>query len=163
MWLAVDPHDPNIMYASVVNSLEGGMIRFEEYSGWGGCNMDEALSASADSGHPFNIRVLDNGSLLASYSARARRALWVHQQFGGVPQQRRRRFLGRSHSAFDALLDKGCRGRPVRQVAEHLAGQRLQRIGRELANARRTLQDNRPRAELVRYSTFHRSLPTRIM
>ncbi|HVT06815.1 MAG TPA: hypothetical protein VHO67_05140 [Polyangia bacterium] len=67
IFLAIDPHHPNRLYASVVHSQVGGIYRKDL----------DAPSAPAvrlappprTSGHPFNIWVLDDGSLVASYSA----------------------------------------------------------------------------------------------
>jgi hypothetical protein len=72
VWLALDPTNPDRMYASVVNHNGGaGGI-------WVSNNINLGTSAtwahlpspSRTEGHPFNIRVLNDGTIVTSYSGR---------------------------------------------------------------------------------------------
>lgn len=68
MYLALDPHHRNLLYAAVVNSQVGGIYRKDLDS-----PATPAVRLAAPprtEGHPITVRVLDDGSLLASYSAR---------------------------------------------------------------------------------------------
>jgi hypothetical protein len=74
IWLALDPTDPNRMYASVINHAGSGNpggiwisnnIQENASATWTHCN-----DAARTQGHPFNIRVLNDGLLIASYSGR---------------------------------------------------------------------------------------------
>jgi len=72
IWLALDPTNPDRMYASVVNYSggKGGIwisnnIQNNATSTWTQCT-----APARTEGHPFNIRVLKDGSVVASYSAR---------------------------------------------------------------------------------------------
>jgi hypothetical protein len=68
--LALDPNNPNRLYAAMVNSTNGGIYRT--------INLDAGLSATwtrlapppRTQGHPYNIVVLNDGTLVATYSAR---------------------------------------------------------------------------------------------
>jgi len=69
-WLALDPSDPKSMYASVVDSATGGVYCTHD--------LDQGTSASwtrlpvppRTQGHPYDVRVLADGSVLATYSGR---------------------------------------------------------------------------------------------
>ncbi|HEY2512608.1 MAG TPA: hypothetical protein VGI39_17190 [Polyangiaceae bacterium] len=67
IFLALDPHDPASLYASVVSSLAGGIYRKDLSAP--GTPAVRLTSPPRTVGHPFNVRVLDDGSLLASYCA----------------------------------------------------------------------------------------------
>lgn len=66
IFLALDPHHSNLLYASVVHSQYGDIYRKDLNSP--GTPAVRLASPPRTSGHPFNIWVLDDGSLLASYS-----------------------------------------------------------------------------------------------
>lgn len=66
VWLALDPNHLNHLYASVVNSVSGGIYRID---------LDhleltpESLPAPPRTkGHPFNVHVLSDGFIVATYS-----------------------------------------------------------------------------------------------
>jgi hypothetical protein len=69
-WVAPDPSDPKTMYASVVDSATGGV--------WGTHNLDQGVLATwtrlsappRTQGHPYDLRVLSDGSVLATFSGR---------------------------------------------------------------------------------------------
>ena len=74
IWLALDPTSSTRMYASVINHAGSGTlggiwvsndIQNNNTSTWTRCN-DPARTQR----HPFNLRVLNDGTLVASYSAR---------------------------------------------------------------------------------------------
>jgi hypothetical protein len=64
--LAIDPNQPNRLYASVVSSLVGGVYRLDLD------HPSETPSAlpppPRTKGHPYNVHVLHDGSIVASYS-----------------------------------------------------------------------------------------------
>jgi photosystem II stability/assembly factor-like uncharacterized protein len=65
VWVAIDPNNDNVLYASVVHSIAGGIYRLNLATG------DAPVKLPAPprtKGHPFNIHVLDDGSLVATYS-----------------------------------------------------------------------------------------------
>ncbi len=70
IWIALDPMRPNRMYASVIHSSEGGIYVSD--------NIDQGLSSTwrklatppRTEGHAFNIKVLNDGTLVCSYSGR---------------------------------------------------------------------------------------------
>ncbi len=68
VWLANDPAQPERMYASVVNTADGGIYVTNNLST--GANFTKLPSPARTEGRPFNIRVLDNGDILASWSGR---------------------------------------------------------------------------------------------
>ena len=68
IFLALDPHHPNLLYASVVSSQVGDIYRKDLNAP--ATPAVRLASPPRTSGHPFNVWVLDDGSLVASYSAR---------------------------------------------------------------------------------------------
>ncbi|MBN1611822.1 MAG: hypothetical protein JW940_34640 [Polyangiaceae bacterium] len=66
VWLAQDPNRPADLYASVVSSQTGGIYRLDL------SNPSRAPAALPEpprtKGHPFNVYVLHDGSILATYS-----------------------------------------------------------------------------------------------
>ncbi len=72
IWLALDPTNTDRMYAAVVNHSGGiggiwvsNNIHLNAGSTWTQCNAPARTQR-----HPFNIRVLNDGTVVASYSAR---------------------------------------------------------------------------------------------
>jgi hypothetical protein len=72
IWMALDPTNSDRMYASVVNHSGGiggiwmsNNIQLNASATWTQCN-----APARTQGHPFNIRVLNDGTIVASYSAR---------------------------------------------------------------------------------------------
>ncbi|AUX45507.1 hypothetical protein SOCE26_069990 [Sorangium cellulosum] len=66
IWLALDPNDPSRLYASTVNSATGGVVRLD---------LDAPGAAPAalpapprTQGHAYNVHVLKDGSVVATYS-----------------------------------------------------------------------------------------------
>jgi PKD repeat protein len=67
VWLEIDQNDPSTIYASVVHSIEGGIY----WSQNGGASWTKLPNPPRTQGHPYNIISLADGSLVASYAARA--------------------------------------------------------------------------------------------
>lgn len=68
IWIASDPSQPNLLYAAVVHSSDGDIYAFDlnnQGAGW-----SRLASPTRTEGHPFNIWVLNDGTLVASYCAR---------------------------------------------------------------------------------------------
>jgi len=66
IWLALDPNQPNLLYASVVNSKAGGIYRLDlAHLGQPAAPLP---APPRTHGHPYNLHVLHDGSLVASYS-----------------------------------------------------------------------------------------------
>jgi len=69
VWIAFDPSNPNKMYASVVNSTTGGIYKCENIetnpNTW-----TKLTNPPRTEGHPFNIQILNDGTLVVTYSGR---------------------------------------------------------------------------------------------
>lgn len=71
VWVAIDPNDPNAMYASVVHSTEGGIYYTKTLQNGTTASWRKTYTnPPRTQGHPFNINVLKDGTLLATYSGR---------------------------------------------------------------------------------------------
>lgn len=68
--LAMDPNNSNVMYASVVNSSSGGIYKTTNLNAGSGATWTKLPNPPRTQGHPFVIEVLDNGDVVASFSAR---------------------------------------------------------------------------------------------
>lgn len=66
IWLAIDPSHPNLLYASVSHSQAGGIYRLDLDHVEQGPIMLPAPPRTQ--GHAFNVHVLKDGSILATYS-----------------------------------------------------------------------------------------------
>lgn len=67
VWLSVDPQNPLRMFASVVNHETGGIYRSLN----GGINWSLLNLPSRTEGHPYNIRLLNDGGVVVTFSARS--------------------------------------------------------------------------------------------
>lgn len=70
VWLATDPQNQNRLYASVIHSAEGGIYVSNNIQNGTSSTWTKLAVPPRTEGHPFNIRVLNDGSLLCSYSGR---------------------------------------------------------------------------------------------
>ncbi len=70
IWLATDPNNQNRMYASVIHSTLGGIFVSSNIQNGGSSTWTKLSNPPRTEGHPFNIRVLNDGTLLCSYSGR---------------------------------------------------------------------------------------------
>lgn len=70
IWLALDPNNQNRMYASVIHSTLGGIFVSSDIQNGSSSTWTKVANPPRTEGHPFNIRVLNDGTLLSSYSGR---------------------------------------------------------------------------------------------
>lgn len=73
IWIALDPTDPEKMYASVLHHNKqsiGGIWMTSNLSAGSASSWTKMPSPPRSNGHPFNINVLSNGDLVCSFSAR---------------------------------------------------------------------------------------------
>jgi hypothetical protein len=68
--LALDPSNPTRLYAAMVNSTNGGIYRTINLNAGVGSTWTKLAVPPRTQGHPFNILVLNDGTLVATYSAR---------------------------------------------------------------------------------------------
>jgi photosystem II stability/assembly factor-like uncharacterized protein len=68
--LALDPSNPNRLYAAMVNSTSGGIYRTINLNAGVASTWTKLAVPPRTQGHPYNIVVLNDGTLVASYSAR---------------------------------------------------------------------------------------------
>ena len=68
--LALDPANGNKMYASVIHSTLGGIFVSSNIQNGGASTWTKLANPPRTEGHPFNIKVLNDGTLLCSYSGR---------------------------------------------------------------------------------------------
>ncbi|MCB1053395.1 MAG: hypothetical protein KDC71_22525 [Acidobacteria bacterium] len=68
IWITYDPNQTNLLYAAVVHSTAGDIYRFDlnnQGAGW-----TRLATPPRTEGHPFNIKVLNDGTLVATYCGR---------------------------------------------------------------------------------------------
>ncbi len=70
IWLAVDPDNTDTMYASVIHSSEGGIYVTYNLNAGVSAAWTRLNAPQRTEGHPFNIHVLNDGTLLATWSGR---------------------------------------------------------------------------------------------
>jgi len=68
--LALDPNNANRLYASMVNSTNGGIYRTVNLNAGTSSTWTKLAAPPRTQGHAHNIYVLNDGALVASYSAR---------------------------------------------------------------------------------------------
>ncbi|MDQ3020019.1 MAG: hypothetical protein M3R36_05545 [Bacteroidota bacterium] len=68
--LALDPNNTNRMYASVIHSTLGGIFVSSNIQNGSTSTWTKLTNPPRTEGHPFNIKVLNDGTLLCSYSGR---------------------------------------------------------------------------------------------
>ena len=68
--LAIDPNNLNKMYASVIHSTLGGIFVSSNIQNGSASTWVKLTNPPRTEGHPFNIKVLNDGTLLCSYSGR---------------------------------------------------------------------------------------------
>lgn len=83
VWLCIDPNDGQTMYASVVHSTLGGIYATHNLSQGTSASWSRLASPPRTEGHPLSIHVLQDGTLVASYSGR-RNASGAFTQSSGV-------------------------------------------------------------------------------
>jgi len=73
VWIALDPTNPDRMYASVLHSNKatiGGIWLTNNLNAGAASTWSKMANPPRSNGHPYNINVLNNGDLVVSYSAR---------------------------------------------------------------------------------------------
>lgn len=70
IWLALDPNNNNRLYASVVNSTEGGIYRSDDVNLLSSSSWLKTTSPPRTEGHPYNLQVLNDGTVVSSWSGR---------------------------------------------------------------------------------------------
>ena len=68
--LALDPNSTNRMYASVIHSTLGGIYVSSNIQNGAASTWTKLASPPRTEGHPFSIHVLNDGTLVCSYSGR---------------------------------------------------------------------------------------------
>jgi photosystem II stability/assembly factor-like uncharacterized protein len=69
-WVATDPTNPNRLYASVVSSTAGGIYVTNNLSSGASSTWTKLTNPPRTEGHPLDIMVLNDGTLVASFSGR---------------------------------------------------------------------------------------------
>lgn len=70
IFLAFDPSNTNRLYASVIDSAAGGVFVSSNIQAGGSSTWTKLTNPPRTEGHPFNIRVLNDGTLVCTYSGR---------------------------------------------------------------------------------------------
>jgi hypothetical protein len=70
VWVALDPNNANRLYASVVHSAQGGIFVSSNIQNGSSSTWTKLTSPPRTEGHPYTISVLNDGTLVCSYSAR---------------------------------------------------------------------------------------------
>ena len=70
IWLAFDPSNSNTMYASVIHSSNGGIFKTTDLQNGTSATWTRTTSPTRTQGHPFNIHILNDGTLVATFSGR---------------------------------------------------------------------------------------------
>ncbi len=68
--LALDPNNTNRMYASVIHSTLGGIYVSSNIQNGAASTWTKLANPPRTEGHPFNIHVLNDGTLVCTYSGR---------------------------------------------------------------------------------------------
>jgi photosystem II stability/assembly factor-like uncharacterized protein len=68
--LALDPNNANRMYASVIHSAAGGIYVSSNIQNGASSTWTKLANPPRTEGHPFNIYVLNDGTLVCTYSGR---------------------------------------------------------------------------------------------
>jgi hypothetical protein len=70
LWLAFDPNNSERLYASVVDNLNGGIYRTDNLSAGTNASFVELPAPPRTEKRPFNIHVLNDGTLVTTWSVR---------------------------------------------------------------------------------------------
>lgn len=68
--LSLDPNNTNALYATMVHSASGGVYRTTNLAAGTGAAWTKLAAPPRTEGHPYLVRVLNDGALVCSYSAR---------------------------------------------------------------------------------------------
>ena len=70
VWLAIDPNNSSRMYASVVNSTQGGIYTTGDLQDGAASQWIKLPNPARTEGHPFNVHVLNDGTMVTTFSGR---------------------------------------------------------------------------------------------
>lgn len=70
IWLSLDPTNANRMYASVIHSTQGGIFISNDIQNGAASTWTRVSLPPRTEGHPFNVKVLNDGTLICTYSGR---------------------------------------------------------------------------------------------
>jgi hypothetical protein len=70
IWVAADPTMTNRLYASVINSASGGIYVSTNIQAGAASSWTRLASPTRTQGHPFNVLVLKDGTVVSTYSGR---------------------------------------------------------------------------------------------
>ncbi|MEK7255789.1 MAG: 3-coathanger stack domain-containing protein, partial [Bacteroidota bacterium] len=70
VFMAIDPTNNDIAYASVVHSTNGGIFRTANLSAGAASTWTKVTNPPRTEGHPYNVFVLNDGSVVCTYSGR---------------------------------------------------------------------------------------------
>jgi photosystem II stability/assembly factor-like uncharacterized protein len=70
VWVALDPTNPRRLYAAVVSSEVGGLYVTDELDKGPDAAWRKLSAPPRTEGHPYNLRVLNDGTLVCSYAGR---------------------------------------------------------------------------------------------
>jgi photosystem II stability/assembly factor-like uncharacterized protein len=70
IWLALNPNNTNELYASVVNSTNGGIFKTTNLNAGASSSWSLTAAPPRTEGHPYNIHVLNDGTVISSWCAR---------------------------------------------------------------------------------------------
>ncbi|TAL69118.1 MAG: T9SS type A sorting domain-containing protein [Bacteroidetes bacterium] len=69
-WVAMDPSNPNRMYASVVHSTQGGIYVTDDLDKGPASTWTKLPNPPRTQGHPATVEVLNDGTVVCTYSGR---------------------------------------------------------------------------------------------
>ena len=70
MWITSDPNNTNRLFASVANSTNGGIYVLSNIQSGANATLTKLGVPARTEGHAFNVRVLNDGTLVCTYSGR---------------------------------------------------------------------------------------------
>ena len=70
IWVGTDPNNTNRLYASVIHSTLGGIFVSSNIQNGAASTWTKLATPPRTQGHPFNIHVLNDGTLVCTYSGR---------------------------------------------------------------------------------------------
>ncbi|MBS1538579.1 MAG: exo-alpha-sialidase [Bacteroidetes bacterium] len=69
-WVALDPNNPNTLYASVIHSTQGGIYVSKNIQDGAGATWTKLPTPPRTEGHPASIVVLNDGQVVCTFSGR---------------------------------------------------------------------------------------------
>ncbi|MBI3136148.1 MAG: T9SS type A sorting domain-containing protein [Bacteroidetes bacterium] len=70
IWLALDPNDSDVMYASVVHNTAGGIFRTADLNNGPASVWTNTTAPPRTEGHPYTVFVLDDGTVVSTWCGR---------------------------------------------------------------------------------------------